>query len=173
MLVSLLQLVMDFLHLLVEPLQLAQQWLDAAGTQAALFEEHSDLATIVIKLLGHLRALGVCKCGVQEFKDLTVAIQQTLNGGQVGRNARSQGFLMVLLSGGDAHGAVERQRSGMNLLQDLHGHLRRVVTGQRHPTEAHARRFDLLGKTNFLFAGEKRNRSHLREVHADWVINSL
>ena len=173
MLVSLLQLVMDFLHLLVEALQLAEQRLNAAGAQAALFKEHSDLATIVIKLLGHLRALCVCKCGVQEFKDFTVAIQQTLNGGEVGRDARRQGFFMVLLGGGDAHGAVKRQRSGMNLLQDLHGHLRRVVTGQRHPTEAHAGGFDLLGKTNLLFAREKRNRSHLREVHADWVINPL
>ena len=173
MLVSLLQLVMDFLDLLVKTLQLAEQRLNAAGAQAALFKEHSDLATIMIKLLGHLRALGIRKGGVQEFKDLTVAIQQALNRWQVGRNARRQGFFVVLLSGGDAHGAVKRQRSSMNLLEDLHGHLRRVVTGKRHAPEAHARGFDLLCKANLFFAREKRNRSHLREVHADRVINPL
>ena len=41
------------------------------------------------------------------------------------------------------------------------------------PAENKTRRFDLLGQPDFLFASEQRNRAHLREVHADGVIDAL
>ena len=172
-LLGLLELVLDLLDLLVEALQLAQERLDAAGAQAAFLEEHRHLAAVVVELLLERGALGLGGRGVERLEDLAVAVEQALDGREVGGNARREGLLVVLLGGRDAHGAVEGQGARVHLLQDLHGHLRRVVAGQREPAEAHARGLDLLRQADLLLAREERDRAHLREVHADRVVDPL
>ena len=61
----------------------------------------------------------------------------------------------------------------MHIAKDLHRLVGGVVALEHLAAENHARGFDLLGKTNFLFARQQWDRAHLREVHANRVVNAL
>ena len=73
----------------------------------------------------------------------------------------------------DAHRAVERQLLCVHVLEDLHRFARGIIALEHLATEDHAGRLDLLRQANFFLAREQGNRAHLREVHADRVVDPL
>jgi hypothetical protein len=53
----------------------------------------------VVELLLERGALGLGGRGVERLEDLAVAVEQALDGREVGGNARREGLLVVLLGG--------------------------------------------------------------------------
>jgi hypothetical protein len=144
------------------------------GTKTALFEQRADLAAPA-----HHREADHVRTGdgqlrlLKLFAPCAVEFKQPADGGEVDRNALGDLVLRVVFGRGDAHRAIEGKLALVHLLQRVHRLLRGVVGFEHAPPEDHAGRFDLLGETDLLFPGEQRNRAHLREVHADRIVDPL
>jgi hypothetical protein len=173
-LLGLLQVALHLAHLRDDAEELAVERDDAARTQAALLEEGADATSPQRDLALQLRALA-CRhaAGLELLPGLEVELQQALDGGEVCRDALLDLLLRMRLGSRDSHGAVERQLLGMHVLQDLDGFASRVVALEHLPAEDHARRLDLLRQPDLLFTREQGDRAHLREVHADGIVDAL
>ena len=174
MLLSLAEIALHFAHLRKDAEEFAIERNDATSTQAALFEQRADASAtqrdFALQTSAHSGADAAC---FDLLPRGLICLQQALNRREIRRDALLDLLLRVWLSSRDAHGAIERKFLRVHILQDLHGFARCVIALEHLATEDHARGFDLLGKTDFLFAREQRNRAHLREVHANRIVNAL
>ena len=90
---------------------------------------------------------------------------------QIERHAAEDLSLLQTFGHRDFDRAVERHLADADLLENVDRRHERKVGIQQRPAKAAARDLDLLGQRNFLMPREQRDLAHLRQVHADRVID--
>ena len=174
MFVSLDEVALHLTHLGHDAQELAMKRNDASRAQTAFLKQRSDATATQTDFALQLRLRSHRQTARFELLPRReIALEQALDSGEVRGNALLNLLLRVRLGRADAHGAIKGQLLSMHVAEDLDRFARRVIALEHLAAEDHARGFDLLGQTDFFFACQQRDRAHLREVHANRIVNAL
>ncbi len=112
--------------------------------------------------------------GAQGVPVTTVAVDHLADRPQILRNSLPDRALVGLILGGaDLHRPIERKVAVINLLQNIDRSLDAVIAFKHPAAENLACDFNLLRKVNFLLAGEQGDFAHLRQIHANRIVDAL
>jgi hypothetical protein len=154
-------------------LQPLHQGLDLLGADRQLLDQGDRLAPAVLQAQAQRPAGELVAARPDVAPEVAVvAAHQEFERLQVVRHPAEDLVLLQVLGHRDLHRAVEGQLAAVDLLEDVDDQAQRVVALQDLAPEPLAGDLDLLGQADLLVAGQQRDLAHLRQVHADRVVDA-
>ena len=162
------------IHPLRDLLHLLHQRLHLLGPDAQFLDQRHRLAAADLDHAPQFRLFVLGGALVDELVEvLDVLFHQRLERPQVVRHAGEDLLLLEVLGLRDLHGAVEGKFAAVDALERLDDAAQGEIAFEDFAAEAAAGDFDLFGEVDFLVAAEQRDFAHLRQVHADRVVDLL
>ncbi len=159
-------------HLLTDAVQFDLHRLDPAGPKAQLLQERGDLASIATQTPGVHLVLVTVRIGADLLEQALVDVEKLRHRLEVGDHAFADHPFDRQRSGSGLDRTIERHRSIVDLLEQLHRIAGTIVTLEHLAPERHAGDLDLPGQRDLILARQQRDLAHLRQVHADRIIDA-
>ena len=167
-----LDLALEFVHAVADLLHLLHQRLDLLRANREFLDQHDGLAAAQPQPLADDLAIRLDRAFFREpLEVLDVVFHQRFERPQVVRHPLENLVLLQVLRLRDLDRAVEGKVAGGHAFERLDDLAQCIIAFENFAAEAAAGYFDLAGERDFLVAGEQRNLAHLREVHANGVVD--